>query len=100
MTIKEASVLWPIIKAYSEGETIEIYDTDLKSWHTVINPKFTPGTRYRVKTSPTRKQLAEFSKWANDTLQQEMARRGWNLEGYFAFFPYDLDDKSSLDLNK
>lgn len=49
MTIKEAAALWPIIKAYAEGKTIEIYDTNAKSWHTIINPKFFPGSRYRIK---------------------------------------------------
>ena len=49
MTIKEAAALWPIIKAYAEGETIEIYDTDLESWHATVNPKFFPGARYRIK---------------------------------------------------
>lgn len=49
MTIKEAAALWPIIKAYAEGKTIEIYDTNAKSWHTITNPKFFPGSRYRIK---------------------------------------------------
>lgn len=75
MTIKEASVLWPIIKAYSEGKTIEIYDTDLESWHTVINPKFFPGARYRVKPQSAYRSFKDA-----DECWQEMQKHqpfGW-----------------------
>ena len=91
MTIKEAAALWPIIKAYAEGKTIEIYDTNAKSWHTIINPKFLPGSRYRIKPQPAYRSFKNADECWNEMQKHEPF--GWvkNKEGEYVHIVHIID---------
>lgn len=53
MTIKEAKIILPIIKAYSEGKTIQVYSPIKREWEDIEDPAFncSPGG-YRIKPEP------------------------------------------------
>ena len=52
MTQEEAKELWPIVKAYSEGKTIE-YLTTGDEWVELKDPGFNYNTNmYRIKLDP------------------------------------------------
>ena len=53
MTQEEAKELWPIVKAYSEGKTIE-YLTTKDKWVELEDPEFNyNASLYRIKPEPT-----------------------------------------------
>lgn len=51
MTREEAKSLWPIIKAFGEGEAIQIYERSVGKWYDIVEcPTFTgKPDAYRVK---------------------------------------------------
>lgn len=52
MTREDAAKLWPIIKAWSEGKTIQQRGSYAK-WHDVRGPNFrAPADHYRIKPEP------------------------------------------------
>lgn len=53
MNRKEAADLLPIIKAFSEGKEIEIFDKTTKMWKTAMLPHFDCDSKnYRIKPEP------------------------------------------------
>ena len=55
MTREEAKQLLPIIQAFAEGKTIEVYYGEDQGWHTMVitNPKFElKPSQYRIKPEP------------------------------------------------
>ena len=55
MTREEAKELLPIIQAWAEGKTIEVYYGEDQGWHTMVitNPKFElKPSQYRIKPEP------------------------------------------------
>ena len=55
MTREEAKELLPIIQAFAEGKTIEVYYGEEQGWHTMVitNPKFElKPSQYRIKPEP------------------------------------------------
>lgn len=63
MTRERAAELWPIIKAYGEGKTIE-YKIDGNKWKDVDNPidnglllEYEYGNDYRIKPEPKKRPM-------------------------------------------
>ena len=59
MTREDAARLWPIIKAFGEGETVQIYESSVGKWYDIVEcPTFTasPDT-YRIKPKPVKVTL-------------------------------------------
>jgi len=50
MTRKRAAELWPIIKAYGEGETVQAYG--ITGYKDVNDPIWSDGSSYRIKPEP------------------------------------------------
>ena len=50
MTREEAKELLPIIKAFSEGKSVQFSDEG--NWYKTENPAFASGTMYRIKPEP------------------------------------------------
>lgn len=76
MTREEAGQFWPIIKAYAEGEKIEVIDPYEGEWEIIEDPNFTDGVNsYRVKKKPVYRPFGS----ANECWE-EMAKHqpiGW-----------------------
>lgn len=53
MTREEAKRLLPIIQAYAEGETIQVWDESENIWLDLSEPSFSRELKYRVKPHPT-----------------------------------------------
>lgn len=51
MRRQEAKALWPIIKAFGEGETIE-YSSDGVEWSISTSPSWAQDCMYRIKPKP------------------------------------------------
>lgn len=49
MNREKAKELWPIMKAFSEGRTIEFYHEDCKEWRALEDPNFSSLYNYRIK---------------------------------------------------
>jgi len=49
MTRERAKQLWPLIKLYSEGRTVQFYDRSKKSFIDCNEPEFDEVDEYRVK---------------------------------------------------
>ena len=75
MTQEEAKELWPIVKAYSEGKTIE-YLTTKDKWVELEDPEFNyNASLYRIKPEPTYRPFKN-----TDECWEEMKRHepfGW-----------------------
>lgn len=58
MTREEAARLFPLLKAFSEGEDIQVRDGEL--WVTLDSPRFNTGDgwEYRIKPKPREVYLA------------------------------------------
>ena len=53
MKRERAAELWPIIKAFSEGKTVQVFTTDDKRWKDLTNPRFNNDyAEYRIKPEP------------------------------------------------
>lgn len=53
MTPEQAKYLLPIIKAFSEGKTIQVQsEYDPSVWYDLVNPSFTSDMAYRIKPDP------------------------------------------------
>ena len=53
MTRKDLEKLWPIIEAYKQGKTIELYDPSTESWSEIDDPCFeSDPDLYRVASEP------------------------------------------------
>ena len=50
MTREEAKELLPIIKAFAEGKTIQLFTNGI--WEDAKNPTFESGSMYRIKPEP------------------------------------------------
>ena len=50
MTREEAKEMLPIIKAFAEGKTIQLFTSDI--WEGAENPSFEELSRYRIKPEP------------------------------------------------
>ena len=49
MTREQASKLWPIMKAYSEGKEVQYYDAGFDDWNPATCPSFDQFKLYRIK---------------------------------------------------
>ena len=78
MTREEAKQLLPIIQAFAEGKTIEVYYGEEQGWHTMVitNPKFElKPSQYRIKPEPKYRPF----KSQEECLQEMLKHRpfGW-----------------------
>lgn len=53
MTREEAKKQFPLMQAYAEGKTIQIWDADYLKWLDVDEPAFSELAVYRIKPQPT-----------------------------------------------
>jgi hypothetical protein len=52
MTRERAKELLPIIKAYSEGQVVQVREEDAEVWNNVCTPSFLSNNEYRIKPEP------------------------------------------------
>ena len=80
MTREEAKQMLPIIKAFSEGEDIEYFDTASNIWRKSIDPSFDEGVNSRIKPSPTYRPFANAEECWNEMLKHQPF--GWVKDKY------------------
>lgn len=62
MTRDDAKVLWPIIKAWSEGKTMEFRDAPTGVWGSLSTAQFDfPASCYRIKPEPVEFWTVQYS---------------------------------------
>ena len=87
MTREEAKQLLPIIQAFAEGKTIEVYYGEDQEWHTMVitNPKFDlKPSQYRIKPEPKYRPFKTKEECWNEMLKHHPF--GWvksKDKGYF-----------------
>lgn len=53
MTREDLEKLWPILEAYQQGKTIEVYDSYKDTWCKIDNPAFdSDPDHYRIAAEP------------------------------------------------
>ena len=88
MTREEAKQLLPIIQAFAEGKTIEVYYGEDQGWHTMVitNPKFDlKPSQYRIKPEPKYRPFKTKEECWNEMLKHQPF--GWvksKDKGYFS----------------
>ena len=70
MTRDDAKKLLPIIKAFSEGKTIEYFDTGCNIWRESINPLF-GDIDYRIKPEPKYRPFKNAEECWNEMLKHQ-----------------------------
>lgn len=63
MKIESAKKLWPIIKAYAEGKTIEVYSEYYGKWIEPPEPDFNEDNEYRIKSKAGIKYAILYTRW-------------------------------------
>ena len=74
MTREEAKELLPIIQAFAEGKTIEVYYGEDQGWHTMVitNPKFDLNpSQYRIKPEPKYRPFKSKEECWNEMLKHQ-----------------------------
>ena len=74
MTREEAKGLLPIIQAFAEGKTIEVYYGEDQGWHTMVitNPKFElKPSQYRIKPEPKYRPFKTKEECWNEMLKHQ-----------------------------
>lgn len=72
MTREEAKELLPIIKAYAEGKTIQMFDNVAIEWRDLNEPKFDGKlSRYRIKPEPKYRPFKTAEECWNEMLKHE-----------------------------
>ena len=69
MTREEAKKLLPIIKAFSEGKSVQFSDEG--NWYETENPAFTSGTMYRIKSEPKYRPFKTHGECWNEMLKHQ-----------------------------
>lgn len=73
MTPEQAKYLLPIIKAFSEGKTIQVQsEYDSSVWYDLVNPSFTSDMTYRIKPDPIVVKYRRFI-WRNEAQTHSVA---------------------------
>lgn len=79
MTREEAKELLPIIQAYAEGKSIEVFQVKVDTWREITDPNFDVGPEYyRVKPEPKYRPFKN-----KDECWQEMLKHqpfGWIID--------------------
>lgn len=82
MTREEAKELLPIIKAFSEGKSVQFSDEG--NWYKTENPAFASGTMYRIKPESRYRPFKSQEECWNEMLKHQPF--GWvksKDKGYF-----------------
>ena len=82
MTREEAKEMLPIIKAFAEGKTIQLFTNGI--WEGAENPSFEELSRYRIKPEPKYRPFKSQEECWNEMLKHQPF--GWvksKVKGYF-----------------
>ena len=82
MTREEAKNLLPIIQAFAEGKTIQLFTNGI--WEGAENPSFEELSRYRIKPQPKYRPFESQEECWNEMLKHQPF--GWvksKVKGYF-----------------
>ena len=82
MTREEAKNLLPIIQAFAEGKTIQLFTNGI--WEGAENPSFEELSRYRIKPEPKYRPFKTREECWNEMLKHQPF--GWvksKVKGYF-----------------
>ena len=82
MTREEAKEMLPIIKAFAEGKTIQLFTNGI--WEGAENPSFEELSRYRIKPEPKYRPFKSQEECWNEMLKHQPF--GWvksKDKGYF-----------------
>lgn len=102
MTREEAKELLPIIQAFAEGKTIEIYCDEDPGWHTmtITNPKFDlKPSHYRIKLETKYRPFKNIEECWNEMLKHQPF--GWlkDKDDYWIVsrvFSYEGEEKITI----
>ena len=78
MTKEEAKKLLPIMQAFVEGKTIEMYLECDNNWERCFNPAFNPENKYRIKPEPKYRPFKDANECWNEMLKHQPF--GWVRE--------------------
>lgn len=82
MNREEVKALLPVIQAFAEGKTIEMYLECDNKWKTCFNPTFNPENKYRIKPEPKYRPFDEGYECFEEMKKHEPF--GWvKLEGAY-----------------
>lgn len=106
MTRKDLEKLWPIIEAYKQGKTIELYDPSTESWSEIDDPCFdSDPDLYRVASEPKYRSFRTTEECFEEMKKHEPF--GWvvNKAGVYTFICgvrrdailFSLEPTASLD---
>lgn len=87
MTREDLEKLWPILEAYRQGKTIEVYDSYKDTWRKIDNPVFdSDPDHYRIAAEPKYRPFQN----SEECLEEIVKHRpvGWikNSTGIFNIF--------------
>ena len=71
MTREEAKKFLPIMQAFAEGKTVEMYLECDNKWERCFNPAFNPENKYRIKTEPKYRPFKDADECWNEMLKHE-----------------------------
>ena len=78
MTRKEAKELLPIMQAFAEGKTIQLFTNGI--WEGAKNPTFESGSMYRIKPEPKFRPFKNQEECWNEMLEHQPF--GWIQDDY------------------
>ena len=78
MTREEAKEMLPIIKAFAEGKTIQLFTNGI--WEGAENPSFEELSRYRIKPEPKYRPFKSQEECRNEMLKHQPF--GWVKDEY------------------
>lgn len=80
MNREEVKALLPVIQAFAEGKTIEMYLECDNKWKTCFNPAFNPENKYRIKPESKYRPFKDADECWNEMLKHQPF--GW-VKGAF-----------------
>ena len=102
MTREEAKEFLPLIQAYAEGKTIQVFDDIDSKWYDTINGKvlncnfMLPVSKYRIKPEPKYRSFKNKEECWNEMLKHQPF--GWvkDKDGY-SILVLSIGDDKDLD---
>ena len=89
MTREQAKEMLPIIKAFAEGKTIQLFTNGI--WEDAKNPTFESGAMYRIKPEPKYRPFKSQKECWNEMLKHQPF--GWiynkNVSCYYCIISVD-----------
>lgn len=87
MTREDLEKLWPILEAYRQGKTIEVYDSYKDTWCKINNPAFDSNPdHYRIAAEPKYRPFQNSEECLEEIVKHQPI--GWikNSTGIFNIF--------------